>query len=411
MFLGPSLRCLAFAFKPRGLTQPPYDPVVAQDGLVRILNALVRFCPNVRELELCPEYAKHVVVATQKFAYDCPRLEGYQINTTEHALFDWDFLMYLAAKPHLRKVNLILDSETAECLPLLSCPPVYHPFPSLQILRLKVPRLQACAALFVAMQHCRLFILHIEIQYQPPITDVIELFEALRTHCAQHTLHVFQLSQLKLSGGGQDVYPPHKEDHLLNINVLSLMFYFPNIRNFECRLPLYGWLTDEDLRAVGLAWPGIASFSIHDTYGSPADSPATWEGIASLVSLCPLLTTLCVGFNTTRNLDVAYSYNAAVLDSQLRFINVVDSKLPEDPGILAHALFSIAPRIVAAMLVERCDPDEDPDAPMSFDPYAYSAQVDMIMCRLRSERFGVEFTADVLGANETGVSRFPTFPI
>lgn len=117
MFLGPSLRCLAFAFEPRGLTQPPYDPVVAQDGLVRILNALVRFCPNVRELELCPQYAKHVVVATQKFAYDCPRLEGYQIDTTEHALFDWDFLTYLAAKPHLRRVKLTLDSETAEYLP------------------------------------------------------------------------------------------------------------------------------------------------------------------------------------------------------------------------------------------------------------------------------------------------------
>ncbi|KAL1940337.1 hypothetical protein VTO73DRAFT_8909 [Trametes versicolor] len=346
-----------------------------------------------------PEYSSDVVVAARKFAYQCNNLEGYHVDTTEHAPFDWDFLQHLAAKPHLRKAFLSLDANTADLLPLLSSPPIYHPFPELQVLYLKAYHLHYCTPLFEAMQHCRLFSLIIEIESQPLASDIIDLFDALRQHCARNTLHVLRLTQRFLSFEG-DNYPPPKSDYLIDIAVLSpILGHFPNIRVFVLHIPLYGWLTDEDFRAIGDAWPGLVYFSFLETWGTPAVTPGTWEGVASLVQRCPLLTELHLLFDTTRNIDAALAFDGR-LDTQLRYFNVIDSALPEDPGAFAQALFAIAPRIGYVDLSGPWEMEAVQEGPLAFDPYTYREQVDKIMCEMRRERFGDEYTKDVLGAKE-----------
>ncbi len=327
-------------------------------------------------------------------------VEGYHVNTTQHAPLDWDFLLHLATKPHLRKAFLSLDADTADLLPLLSSPPIYHPFPALQVLYLKAYRLHYCTPLFAAMQHCRLFSLIIEVETQPLASDVIDLYHALHRHCAKNTLHVLRLTQLLLILE-EDEFPPSKSDYLIDIAALSPILEFPNIRVFILHIPLYGWLTDEDFRAIGDAWPGLIKFSFLQTWGTPAIPPGTWEGVVSLVQRCPLLTLLHLLFNATRNLDEALKFDNR-LHTQLRYFDVVDSPVPEDPGVFAQALFAIAPRIAYVDLSGPWEMEAAQDGPLAFDPYTYRAQVDKIMCEMRRERFGNLYTTDIFGAKEIG---------
>ncbi|KAL1940333.1 hypothetical protein VTO73DRAFT_8905 [Trametes versicolor] len=398
MFLGPSLTSLAFALQPWEI-KPPINHYLTQERIARVLDCAAELCPTVTELEMYPEYSSDIVVAARKFAYQCDRLEGYHVDTSRHVPFDKSFLLHLAAKPHLRKAWVHLDSEGANFLPLLSSPPIYHPFPELQVLYLKVLRLRDCTPLFPAMQHCRLFSLTLLVEIQPPARDVIDLFEALYEHCAKYTLHVLCLSQIELIPG--DTWPPHKSDHLIDIAAMSRVLHFPNIRIFTLHLPLYGWLTDEAFRAIGDAWPGRVGFSFLETWGTPAVTPGTWEGVVGLVQRCPLLYEAHLLFDATRNLDAAYNFDARPGGTRIRIFDVVDSALPEDPGNFAKALFAIAPRAASISLIGSWQMEEEQlDGPLPFDAYTYLLQLDKIMCELRIERFGEEYTTDICGAKE-----------
>lgn len=400
MFLGPSLSSLAFCLQTCDL-KPPLDSCVIHERISRVLDCVVDLCPAITELDVYPEYPSDVVVAARKFAYQCSKLEGYHVDTSQHIPFDRSFLVHLAAKPHLRKAWIHLDSDAADLLPLLSSPPIYHPFPELQILFFKIFRLRDCTPLFPAMQHCRLFSLTVLVEIQPLACDVVDLFEALYKHCAKHTLHILCLSQAELIPG--DTWPPHKLGYLIDIAAMSRVLHFPNIRTFTLHLPLYGWLTDEAYRAIGDAWPGLVGFSFLETWGTPAITPGTWEGIVGLVQRCPLLNEVHILFDATRNLDAAYKFDVGPRGTRIRIFDVVDSALPDDPGVFAKALFAIAPRVASISLIGPWQIEAGQlDGPLPFDTYTYLLQLDNIMCELRKEHFGEEYTTDIWGATEVG---------
>ncbi|KAI0333244.1 hypothetical protein GY45DRAFT_1432499 [Cubamyces sp. BRFM 1775] len=118
-----------------------------------------------------------------------------------------------------------------------------------------------------------------------------------------------------------------------------------------------------------------------------------------MVCRCPQLSVLDVTFDTTQNYITSPSDLPDGLrpSHALRFLHVIDSILPEDPDLFALSLFTIAPRIVS---LESMGWNPDPDAPLTHDPYAFCKQVDAILCKLRCEYFGEEFTLDVYGKTE-----------
>ncbi|KAI0365903.1 hypothetical protein BV20DRAFT_972447 [Pilatotrama ljubarskyi] len=396
LFLGPSLRSLAFALEPTHILGDICDPLWEED-MARNLRALAQLCPTLTDLEMYPGYAGDIVPSASHFAYTCRHLEGYHVNTFRHQPLQRDFLEYLALKPFLRKVFLSLDHETADNLPLILSPPhVPHPFSSLQILYLQVPHLSSCTAFINSMEQCRLFSAAVEVNHRPLATDVYDFFAVLRGSCAKHTLHVCRLIQSALAEDDSDI--AQHPDHSMDGSVLKPILQFPNMRLFMFGIPMCGWLTDEDFDLIGKCWPGLVAFAFIDRWATIGVSPATWRGVASLVSQTPLLTDLRVTFDTRRNL-ISKPTDVPGLrpNHQLRFFEVLCSVLPEDPALFALSLFTIAPRVVE---VKGGGWPVDPDGIPSEDPYAFREQVRGLMFRLRMQHFGEEYMTDEMGKME-----------
>ncbi|KAI0644865.1 hypothetical protein C8Q79DRAFT_736818 [Trametes meyenii] len=396
MFLSPEVTSLAFTFQPEDI-DPSGTKNPGDSGIATILDSLVEICPTATDLEIYPAYANNVVIAAVDFAYDCLRLSGYHINPLLHGPLDRGFLYYLSAQPHLRKVFLSMDAETAEDLSFLTTPSNYHPFPSLQTLFLQVPRLHTFISLVEVIGECRFFSIGLEIEYRPLIGEVYELFDTLRANCGKYTLHTFHLTQEQLHD--DDFVHLIEPDHFLGIASIFPLLDFPNIRCCIIDLPFCGWLADEDIHTIADAWPGLITFSFLSWWGTYRLSPATWRGIAYLVTKCTRLTELRI------TLDATHSYisqdDLAEFGMRpnryLRFFNFLDSPLPEDPYPFALALFSMAPRVVK---VQGIGWVTDPDAPLTHDPYAFYRQVDTMMCRLRRERYGDEYVLDKYAKND-----------
>ncbi|KAI0628392.1 hypothetical protein C8Q77DRAFT_1068064 [Trametes polyzona] len=402
MFLGPHMQTLAVALEARENPHKSNERgAIALRQITQYCQVLADLCPHLRELEMYPKYASDVVMAAQHFATRCRRLEGFHVDTCRHVAHDQDSLISLATKPHLRKVFLWVDAESAEYIPLLSSAPVLHPFPSLQILYLQGTRLGFCTPLFDAMEHCRLFSLTVEVHLQPLAADVTDFFEALRKHCAKYTLHVLRVVQrcLDMLTTEDDEWPPTKSAHWIDIELLSILFYFSNMRTFHFTLPLFPWLTDDDLRLIGDAWPGLVAFSFIDCWGAPIVMPATWEGVAGLLKRCPMLCGISLVFDTTRNLDAVYAPDVRP-HSRLRVFDMINSVLPDDPAVIARALIELAPRVLRVGAKGPLNWDVDPDSFIPFDSVAYCAQVYKISCQLRAERFGDEYRLDERGKTE-----------
>ncbi|KAJ8456744.1 hypothetical protein ONZ51_g11943 [Trametes cubensis] len=397
LFLGPHLTSFAFAFRPDNI--PPEDPYNPEE-VIRALNALVELCPGVTELEMYPTYPSNIVSASFDFAYDCYRLEGFHVNTELHAPLDPALISYLAAQPHLRKVCLSMDSETADGLASFLSPPSHvHPFSSLQILTLTVPYIRTCTTLLQILDNCRLFSICFEIRHRPLGDEVRCLFETLRQQCARFTLHVFQLVQNGFCTCESKPDPHPTPEYTISLPTFQSALHFSNMRFFMVDLPLYGWLSDEHLHEIADAWPGLVDFTFLQIEKTHMRSPATWQGIAYIVCRCSQLITLNVTFDTTQ------SYITSPLElpkglrpnNVFRFLDYIDSVLPEDPYLFALSLFTIAPRIAS---LQGTGWDPDPDAPLTHDPYAFTKQVDTILCKLRCEHIGEEYILDVYGRHE-----------
>ncbi|KAI0359301.1 hypothetical protein OH77DRAFT_1016982 [Trametes cingulata] len=349
-----------------------------------------------------PQYPSHIVAAASNFAYDSPELEGYQVNTTCHGAFEPAFLVYLAAKPRLRKAFVHLGLDDAE--DVTACfisAHIYHPFQSLQHLWLKVTRLNLCTALIESMSDCRLFSVTFEVEKRPLAKDVSHLFDVLHKRCDRHTLHVLRLIQFSLGEDGQfNAYYP---DYLVDMAVLQPLLDFSNMRAFSFGIPMLGWLGDDDLRVIGDAWPGLVTFDFLKSWTSPHINAATWKGVIALVSRTPLLADLTVHFDARRNLITGPEEIPDVRPNQeLCFFDMSNSILPSDPAPFALTLFTIAPRVARVNGFGwscRCPCACEEDAP-PMDPYAFCEQVDKIMCRLRAQHFGDEYTLDRFGRIE-----------
>ncbi|KAI0359303.1 hypothetical protein OH77DRAFT_1447365 [Trametes cingulata] len=396
LFLGPTLTAISFAFEPSGLRysgcETPWRPDVS-----RILDGLSPLCPRLTELEMYPAYTSDVVMSASRFAYECRQLEGYHVNDSLHEPLGSDLLISLASRPFLRKVFLNIGPDIAEHLStILSSPHVRHAFSSLQVLYLKVPHLRSCTEFVDSMQHCRLLSIIVEVGSRPSAADVYDFFSALEHRCARDTLHVCRLFQEKLSAEDSDIaqYPQHAMDG----RILRPILRFSNMRVFTFGIPMCGWLNDEDFQLIGECWTGLIVFAFIDRWATIGISPATWRGVASLVSQAPLLSDLRVTFDTRRNL-ISEPADVPGLrpNHQLRFFEVLRSVLPEDPGLFALSLFTIAPRV---MHVEGGGWPTDPDGLRSEDPYAFREQVRGFMFRLRVQQFGDEYITDNLGRIE-----------
>ncbi|KAI0333240.1 hypothetical protein GY45DRAFT_1368502 [Cubamyces sp. BRFM 1775] len=395
LFLGPHLTSFAFAFRPEDTPpEDPYDP----EEVTRGLNALVELCPGVTELEMCPSYPRGIVTASFDFAYDCLRLEGFHVNTALHAPLDPAFISYLAAQPHLRKVYLSMDHETAEDLAtFLSAPLLVHPFSSLQNITLRVPYIRTCTTLLQLLDDCRLFSIRFEIGHSPFGEEVHCLFETLRGQCAKYTLHTFQIVQEDLCTC--ESQPHSAPEYTVSLPTFHPALYFSNMRFFMVDLPLRGWLSDEHLREIADSWPGLVDFTFLQIEKTGMRSPATWQGIAYIVCRCSQLITLNVAFDSTQGYITSPSELPEGLrpNNTLRFLDYIDSVLPDDPYPFALSLFTIAPRIAS---IKGTGWDPDTNAPLTHDPYAFTKQVDTILCKLRCEHYGEEYTLDVYGKHE-----------
>ncbi|KAI0333243.1 hypothetical protein GY45DRAFT_1432498 [Cubamyces sp. BRFM 1775] len=240
--------------------EAPYNP----KDIVRILECLVDLCPGVTELEMYPQYPGRIVSASLDFAYDCHRLEVFHVNPVLYGPQDPGLISYLATRPHLRKVCLSMDEETAQDLSFLSAPPVLHPFSSLQILFLTAPEISACRSFLQLLGDCRLFSIKFEVFRRPLGEDVYWLFDTMRRHCARHTLHAFHLNQYGLCESDEPQPHPTPE-YTISLPAIQPALYFSNMRVFLLDLPLYGWLSDEHLREIADAWPGLANFAFFET--------------------------------------------------------------------------------------------------------------------------------------------------
>ncbi|KAI0359304.1 hypothetical protein OH77DRAFT_1017181 [Trametes cingulata] len=407
LFFGPSLRTIAFALEPGHLDPCGIcDPLWEKD-MALLLKGLAALCPGLTELEIYPAYSGEIVPSASHFAYECRHLEGYYVNTSKYQPIKPDLLEYLASKPFLRKVFLSLDPDTADSLPVILAPPrVPHPFSSLQVFYLKVPHLHSCTTFIESMQHCRLFSAAVEVDHRPAATDVYDFFVALERSCAKHTLHVCRLNQYRLADEDSDIalHPEHSMDG----GILKPILRFPNMRIFIFGIPMCGWLTDEDFNHIGKCWPGLVGFAFIDRWATIGISPATWKGVASLVSQAPLLHDLRLTFDTRRNFITKPSDIPGLRPNhRLRYFEVLCSVLPEDPGPFALSLFTIAPRV---MQVKGGGWPTDPDGIPSEDPYAFCEQVHGLMFRLRCERFGDEYISDKIGKMEITDDSGDTLP-
>ncbi|KAH9888496.1 hypothetical protein C8Q73DRAFT_186864 [Cubamyces lactineus] len=397
LLLGPRVISLSFAFDPKAVPpDAPYNP----DDVVRVIDSLAELCPSVRGLEMYPQYPSRIVAAAIDFAYDCPRLECFHANTTFYAALNPTFVSFLAAQPRLRKVYLTIEAEAAEDLSFLASPPHIHPFSSLQVLTFRVLYIRTCSAFLELLDNCRLFSIQFELEHRPLGEEVSLLFETLRRQCAKYTLHAFILVQDSLCTKCEPTIDPHPTpEYFIGISTLRPALYFPNMRVFMVNLPMSGWLSDEHLREIADAWPGLINFGFLDLWRTGMLSPATWQGVAYMICRCSQLVVLDVTLDTTQSYVTSMSEMPAGLrpNHRFRFLNVIDSVLPEDPYLFALTLLHIAPRLVS---IEGTGWNPDPDAPLTHDPYAFCKQVDTILCKLRCEHFGEEYTLDKYGKYE-----------
>ncbi|KAI0359274.1 hypothetical protein OH77DRAFT_1395502 [Trametes cingulata] len=398
LFFSPSLRSLAFGFWPGAI--PPHDAYACavQYCIAPILEGLDLLCPSLTDLEMYAVHPVHIVEAAANFALEAAELEGYVVNSTAHFPCHPSFLVHLAARPRLRKLFLHVEFPFVEDIAYYFADAgIFHPFPSLQNLYLKAPRIELCIAILESMPECRLFSLTVEIDNRPLAVDVARLFKTIHARCAKSTLHACRTIGYA-SGEGDEAVDRYYPDYAVDMSILRPMLQFPNMRAFRFGLPLLGWLHDEDLQAVGEAWPGLVTFAFLDHYKTPCLTPATWKGVAALICRAPILTSLRVHFDTKAIIITGPADVPGLRpNQQLRFLDISNSVLIDDPMAFAQSLFTIAPRVVSVSAVGWTSLGMEP---MHCDPRTFCEEVDKVMCLLRAEKFGIEYLWDRLGRTE-----------
>ncbi|KAJ3003601.1 hypothetical protein NUW54_g5212 [Trametes sanguinea] len=402
LFLGPHLKTLAIACGPynQWLEPSQYKPEL----LCSILRALPFSCPSLTGIEIEPHHDLEVVEAAGELSLAYDNLEIHSVTASMWGVMDVQYVDHLSKKPHLRKVWLGLNEDTVTSLQSLWAGNAY-PFSSLSILAVDVTRLQVCTDFLSLLGRCRLFSLTVDVEFRPGATEIHSFFDTLHRCCARNTLHVCRIFQgeicelMPLSDDGLDPEDLPDPDRPVGMAELAPALHFPNLRYFILNVSAPGYFFDEDLMQMADAWPGMIALSLMGGFGSVLRSPATWKGIGYLTSHCPQLTEVNLAFDTTSdNVEEITSLPGFRPNHWMRFLDVLDSTLPDDAERFARSLFAIAPRIVR---VSAAGWTEDPNGPTRVDPFIFCEHQEIIMCKLRKM-----YMSDVYNMDERG-NRLP----
>lgn len=362
-------------------------PTTHRSPIAMQLDAIPATCPGITSFETFELQSQAITDAAIRFAYDCPRLEGFIIVTLwSDPRWTVEFLQHLARQPFLRRVRFDLSNEDiADNLSqLLYNATPHYPFPSLQKLYIAVANLRPCIDLIRGMHRCSLHTLDVDLRDHIFARDLAELFTALREGCALHTLQVVDITiELDREWCTQD------DEYYFVFEDLEPLLAFHNMRLFRLEVHLAFELNNYAICSVADAWPLLVDFRL-GSFGFFCPPDITWAGLAYFVWKCPQLIFVSLAWDTTRD-DVALitSLEDFRPNKALRLLWAADSILVDDVERFAHPLFAIAPYVHVIDGSAYDAPDLGINRPP--DTHAFYAQVETIMWELRRTRMREEF--------------------
>ncbi|KAF8844219.1 hypothetical protein BDN67DRAFT_895519 [Paxillus ammoniavirescens] len=205
-------------------------------------------------------------------------------------------------------------------------------------------------------------------------------------------MHFIDLRQLDISDPAVQV--PAGTGPLTSGDLL-LLACFSNLVSVNLDTAYIVNLGDDDMLALGAAWPNIRHLSINEQRGWRTTSGLTPQGLVRLLQQCKLLRKLCVVIDTSDFSAIPLDRHGPVLSSTC--INVLDSAIaPDSVTALAAFLSDVYPFLKTITAWDTCVMSKRPDA-AGYKKLWNKVQVlaaEMVVVRTQERRWSVEVRPD-----------------
>ncbi|KAH7925147.1 hypothetical protein BV22DRAFT_1129254 [Leucogyrophana mollusca] len=312
LFLAPSLVVLKADL--RGLSES--DP--------NVLSSLHTICPLIRTAVFTkvPE-SKEAVAAISQAVCGWRHLQILQCDRLNKAAW-----AHVLRTPGLTVGDFHLPPRIAEFARTAGVPSSSSDlFPSLSDLRLSSRNVNLATTLIEMMNHTPTTF-QLIVEHTPSSQSIHALFNALSERVVQSP------SQLLLTGPDGDDPP------VITLEKMEPLLNFSSLRVLEMDSFCTFFFDDEALTEMALAWPNLETLWLYRKRWE-VPSGITFQGLFSLVQLCPKLNRLALAFDATA-MDSALpiSYLNKVSNHAVKHLHVMDTHL-DDPPVVALALLSL----------------------------------------------------------------------
>jgi hypothetical protein len=269
-----------------------------------ILGSLRHLCPNVKQVQILPT-PKHDTLPTDIVSELL--CSWTDLQTVKCRSINGNALLYLATLETLEVLSFTFDRRSFKH----SLGTSIVQFPALR--RLFITSL-ALPSLSKMMRQLRMSIeaLFIGFGGWPTIQHIQSFAITIQESCAQGDMHFIDLRQLDISDPA--VQAPAGTGPL-TLGDLFPLTCFSNLVSVNLDTGYIVNLGDDDMLALGTAWPNIRHLSINEQRGWRTSSGLTPQGLVRLLQQCKFLRKLCIVIDTS-------DFSAIPLDHQITDVDV-----------------------------------------------------------------------------------------
>ncbi|KIK98960.1 hypothetical protein PAXRUDRAFT_823302 [Paxillus rubicundulus Ve08.2h10] len=348
-----------------------------------ILGSLRHLCPHVKEVQILT-----------------PKNDTLPTDIVSELLCSWTDLQ--TVKCRSINGNALLHLTTLETLEVLSFTfdrrsfkhvlgTSIFQFPALRRLFITSPALPSLSKMMLQLR-VSIEALFISFGGWPTTQHIHSFVTAMQQSCTQDDMRFIDLRQLDIFDLAVQV--PASANPLI-LGDLFPLACFSNLVSVTLDTGYTVDLRDDDMLALGAAWPSIRLLSINEQRGWRGSSGLTPQGLVRLLQQCKLLRKLCVVIDTIGFSAIPLDRHGPVLSSTC--INVLDSVIePESVAALAAFLSDVYPFLKTITAWDTRVMSKRPDA-AGYKKLWNNVQVltaEMVKVRTQERRWDVEARPD-----------------
>ncbi|KAH7908354.1 hypothetical protein BJ138DRAFT_1206883 [Hygrophoropsis aurantiaca] len=355
LFLPPSLRCLELDFDSDDSMEP---------GEVQAMLSLFEYqCIMLTQLRIRGLYpgssgcGRLAAVLRALKSRSCQQLEILDCSLVNDSI-----LSHLAQLPTLKDLSVELPA------PISNTIASNKGFANLQTLRLEAWDIDIIISFLWSTQlslDCLQIYLSPTSESKPLLSSPQQLF-----YCISNGLCHSSLTQIVI----EIWWHPEPIDAILDITTLRPLLLFSKLEHLRLNIVCSIDLNDENLMELANAWPRLQTLVFNEKFGWQRTSGITFQGLASLLRVCPLLDTLALSIDATR-LGFASSTRPGeeFCNGKITTIYLGDSII-DNPTAVASILQGLFPSLTAVAHCCAYRPDKTQYAPLWAEVNSHLAQ-------------------------------------